>query len=263
MPVQLVGPWRGARVAAVPEVKQRWFFVHVQKTGGTDLFTRIGGDPSIPLEHDRWFSEAEIYPNDTDGDVFTVAPQLSVDQLLLRWKERRDEIRIVLGHFPLCTVELLDAEFTTLTVLREPVERTLSFLRHHRRLTPADRDKPLEAIYDEPFRFESLLHNHMVKMFALTTEEMTDGMLTAVDFTPEWLERAKRGLESVDVVGLQEDFEGFCRELEARFGWPLGAPFYANRTTPVDVPQSFRDRIAADNALDVELYEFARDLVSR
>jgi len=31
-----------------------------------------------------------------------------------------------------------------------------------------------------------------------------------------------------------------------------------NRTTPVDVTDSFRARIAADNALDVELYEFAR-----
>lgn len=241
------------------EEQQRWFFVHVQKTGGTDLFTRLGGDPSIPLDHDRWFTDAEIYPNETDGDVFTVAPQLSVEQLLLRWKERRDEIRIVLGHFPLCTVDLLDADFTTLTVLREPVERTLSFLRHHRRLTPADKDKPLEEIYDDPFRFDALLHNHMVKMFALRADEMTDGMLTTVDFEPAHLERAKQQLSTVDVIGLQESFEVFCAEVERRFGWPLGVPFYANRTAPVDVSTSFRERIARDNAMDVELYEFARD----
>jgi hypothetical protein len=244
----------------VPEEQQRWFFVHVQKTGGTDLFTRIGGDPAIPLEHDRWFSTDAIYPNGSDGDVFTVAPQLSVDQLLVRWKERRDQIRIVLGHFPLCTVDLLDAEFTTLTVLREPVERTLSFLRHHRRLTPADKDKALEEIYDDPFRFEALLHNHMVKMFGLTTDEMTDGMLTEITFTPAHLERAKQGLGTVDVVGIQEDFEVFCHQLERQFGWPLGTPFFANRTHPVDVPDSFRNRIASDNAMDVELYEFAREL---
>ena len=245
----------------MPEVQQRWFFVHVQKTGGTDLFTRIGGDPLIPLEHELWFRPAEIYPNETDGDVFTVAPQLSVEQLLLRWKARRDEIRIVLGHFPLCTAELLDADFTTITVLREPVERTLSYLRHHRRLTPADKDKPLEEIYEDPFRFDALLHNHMVKMFSLTTAEMTDGMLTRVDFTPGHLARAKKQLATVDVVGLQEDFEGFCKELESRFGWPLGQPFFANRTKPVDVAESFKARIAADNAMDVELYEHARDLL--
>jgi hypothetical protein len=247
----------------VPEEQQRWFFVHVQKTGGTDLFTRIGGDPSIPLDHDRWFDESAIYPNHTDGDVFTVAPQLSVEQLVDRWRVRRDEIRIILGHFPLCTVELLDADFTTLTVLREPVERTLSFLRHHRRLIREDKDKPLEEIYEDPLRFEALLHNHMVKMFSLRVEEMTDGMLTKVDFTPEHLVRAKEQLGGIDVVGIQEDFELFCRELELRFGWPLGTPFYANRTKPVDVSAAFRQRIAADNALDVELYEFARELVAK
>jgi hypothetical protein len=243
----------------VAREQQRWFFVHVQKTGGTDLFTRIGGDPSIPLEHDRWFGDDAIYPNETDGDVFSVAPQLSVEQLLLRWKERRDEIRIVLGHFPLCTVELLDADFTTLTVLREPVERTLSYLRHHRKLTPGDRDKPLEEIYDDPFRFEALLHNHMVKMFGLTTGEMTDGMLTKIEFTPDHLAQARKGLERIDVVGFQENFERFCRELQARYRWPLGVPFYANRTDAFHVSQSFRARIAADNAMDVELYEFAME----
>jgi hypothetical protein len=242
---------------------QRWFFVHVQKTGGTDLFTRLGGDPAIALEHERWFSLEAIYPNETDGDVFTVAPQLSVDQLLLRWKERRDEIRIVMGHFPLCTIELLDAEFTTLTVVRDPVERTLSHLRHHRKLTPEDRDKSLEELYEDPFRFDTMLHNNMVKMFGMSAAEMTDGLLTTIDFTPAHLDRAKRGIESIDVLGLQTGFEGFCATLEERFGWPLGVPFYANRTEHVDVADSFRARIAADNALDVELYEHAVELYER
>lgn len=240
---------------------QRFFFVHVLKTGGTDLFTRLGGDPSIPVEHEYHFAPEAIYPNDSDGNVFTVAPQLSVEQLLERWPVRRDEIRIVMGHFPLCTVELLDAPFVTLTVLREPVERTLSFLRHHRKMTPADRDKSFEEIYEDPFRFEALIHNHMVKMFSLTTDEMTGGMLTTVDYDRDRLEQAKRNLETVDVVGIQESFEAFCDELHLRFGWELGAPLWANRTQPADIPRSLIKRIEEDNALDTELYEHARQLV--
>jgi hypothetical protein len=237
---------------------ERYFFVHVQKTGGTDLFARLGGDPTVPLDYEPSLPIEAIYPNPTDGDVFTVAPQLSVDQLLARWAVRQDEIRIVLGHFPLCTVDLLDVPFTTLTVLREPVERTLSFLRHHRRLTPADRDAPLEAIYEDDFRYHALIHNHMVKMFALTAPEMTDGMLTRVDFTPEHLERAQARLATVDVIGFQEEFDRFADELARRYGWELGKNLNANWTAPVDVPDSFRRRIAEDNALDVELYEYAR-----
>ena len=48
---------------------------------------------------------------------------------------RRARIRVFCGHFPFVAVELLGEEVTTITILRDPVERTLSFLRrgsrHH------------------------------------------------------------------------------------------------------------------------------------
>jgi len=121
----------------------------------------------------------------------------------------------------------------------------------------------LEEIYADPFRFHGLAHNHMVKMFSLTPDEMSAGMLTHVEFDDLRLERAKQGLASVDTVGLQERFEDFCDELSSRFGWDLGPPQVANPSTLVDVDPEFRARIAIDNAADVELYEFARDLVDR
>jgi hypothetical protein len=228
----------------------RFFFVHVQKTGGTALFKR--------LKHQ--FGERAVYPDASDGDVVSIAPQLSIDVLLARWQERRDEVQVVTGHFPLCTIELLGGGFTSLTVLREPVARTLSYLRHHQKLTPADQDKSLEAIYDDEFRFQTLVHNHMVKMFSLTTSEMTDGTLTPVAFTPAHLDRAKRNLATVDALGLQESFDEYCEHLERRFGWHLGDPLRANRTMPVAVSESFRTRIAEDNSMDVELYDYALEL---
>jgi hypothetical protein len=230
----------------------RFFFVHVQKTAGTSVFLRL----------QRVFPPEAIYPDQSDGDTVIDVPQLAVDQLLDRWAVRGDEIGIVTGHFPLCTAELLGGGFTSFTVLREPVERTLSYLRHHCKLTAEDRDKPLEAIYEDPFRFEGLIHNHMVKMFSLTPETMTGGMLTKVDFTPEHLERAKAQLGTVAVVGLQERFDEFWRDVERTFSWDLGKPAFSNRTEPVDVDDAFRRRIAEDNALDVEFYEHARELVS-
>jgi hypothetical protein len=229
---------------------QRFFFVHLQKTAGTALLRRM-------VNH---FGPAGVYPGPDDG-----APPLStlaVDNLLARWNARQDEIRVVTGHFPLCTVELLGAPFDTLTILREPVERTLSFLRHHREMTPEDADRPLEDIYSDPLRFE-LVHNHMVKMFSLSVDEMTDGALTHVTFSRERLDRAKERLAAVDVVGVQEHFDDFCETLRLRYGWDLGAPLFMNRTKPVDVAEPFRRRIADDNALDVELYEFALDARAR
>jgi hypothetical protein len=228
---------------------QRFFFVHLQKTAGTTLRRRLRNH----------FGEAAIYPNESDG---TDIPKLvlSIEYLQERLHVRRHEIRVVSGHFPYCVTELLGGGFTTLTVLREPVDRMLSYLRHHRQQTPADRHKTLEEIYDDPFRFHGLAHNHMVKMFSLTPEEMTAGMLTHVEFTDEHLERAKGNLARVNALGLQDRFDEFCYELTARFGWQLGEQEVTNQTRPSDVPDEFIARIVEENALDVALYEYGCQL---
>ncbi|MGH9024724.1 MAG: hypothetical protein ACRDWD_01190 [Acidimicrobiia bacterium] len=227
---------------------ERYFLAHVQKAAGTSLIFRLR----------RQFGRAAIYP--LEPDKGNVAGVISIDHLLERWRTHRDQIRVVTGHFPLCTTELLDAGFTTLTVLRDPVDRTLSYLRHHRESSPADRELPLERIYEDPLRFHGLVHNHMVKMFSLTCDEMTNGVLTRVEFTPERFERAKENLANVDALGLQERFDEFCRDLTQRYGWDLGEPTHVNRTTPVEVTDRLRSRIIEDNAMDLELYAFARQL---
>ena len=210
---------------------ERYFFVHVQKTAGTALQQRLRTQ----------FPDEAIYPDESDGRPPNAV--LVVEDLVERYRLRRDDIRVITGHFPLATTEVLRREFgdefRTFTVLRDPVERTLSYLRHHRKLSAADRDLPLEAIYEDDFRYHGLIHNHMVKMLALTPEEMIAGVLTRVDFTPEHLERAKAALETVDVVGVQEEFEPFCDALADRFGWDLGDPLRANTTPEVEVTVVF------------------------
>ncbi len=230
----------------------RFFFAHVQKAAGTSLFAQLR----------RHFDREQIYPDPSD-EVPGPAPILFVSHLRERYQVRRDEIRVVTGHFPVRASELLDDDFVTLTVVREPVARTLSFLRHHRRKTPADADRPLEEIYDDPIRFHGMIENNMVKMFSLTPDEMQagDGLMTHVrDFGPDRVAAAKAGLAGIDVLGLDTEFPSFVDELSTRFGWALGEPMHANRTEPDDVGESFRRRIAADNAADVELFAYALEL---
>jgi Sulfotransferase family len=232
---------------------QRFFFVHIQKTGGISLYVRL----------QRHFGEEAVYPAPSDGDPADVAPQLFTRILLERWSERRDEIRVVTGHFPLCTTDLLDADFTVLTVLRDPVERTLSYLRHHRDTTPSDSGLSLEEIYEDPARFRPFIENHMVKMLSLKAPEMTNGMMTVIDLDRSRLRKAKKALKRMDAFGLQEELEGFAKRLERLFGWRLGPPVHENVTRPSEVPASFRSRIAEDNRLDMELYEYAQKLLRR
>jgi hypothetical protein len=231
------------------EPVQRWFFVHMQKTAGTTLYKRL---------HQAFPPEA-IYPTADDQRVHPAS--LDVDLLRRRFGERGGKLRVITGHFPLCSTELLGVPFVTITVLRDPVERTLSTLRRMRERDPVFRGKPLEEIYADPIKFHCLINNHMVKMLAITPDEMTDGALTALEFNATHLERAKRNLtERIDVWGVQEHFEELCDELTRRFGWDLGPPRYTNRSQPHDIDDGLRVRIAQDNELDVELYRFALDL---
>jgi hypothetical protein len=225
---------------------EQFFFVHLQKTAGTTLFRR--------LRHH--FGREAVYPMPAyQGQVESI---LDVDLLVERFAAHRRDIRVVTGHFPLCTAELLDADLITFTLLREPVERTLSFLRHQRQVAPQFARASLEEIYADPLCRDGLVRNHMVRMLSLDVEEMTAGALTQVVVDEARLDRAKRNLvDRIDAVGVQEHFEAFCDELASRFGWDLGPAHVANQTEPVDVADALREQIAADNAMDAELYHFA------
>jgi hypothetical protein len=238
-------------MSAVPPPPRplRFFVVHMQKTAGTSLRDRFR----------THYDEAAIYPNRSDGRSKGVSV-ISLSHLEERWAARGDEIRVLAGHFPLATVELLDAPFVTLTVLRPVVERTLSYLRHQRRVgPPADRERTLEQIYDDPFRFQGLIQNHMTRMLSLTLDEMrpADGGLATVPFDEERLAMACAGLDALDLVGLQPRFEELCAALEDRYGLALGEPVRSNATEPEDAPPGLIDRILEDNALDLALYEHA------
>jgi hypothetical protein len=231
---------------------ERYFFLHIPKTAGMALYRR--------LRHH--FGADAIYPLPADRDLPGVPGD--VGYLEQRFDAHHDEIQVVTGHFPLCVTEVLGVPFRTITLLRDPVERILSLLRHHEQRVDRFREIPLEEIYSDPFVLHGLVHNYMVKVLSLTSAEMTHGARTMVSYNRDRLERAQQNLERrIEVVGLQEDFEEFCGRLAARFGWELGEPSFPNRTAPVEVSDEFRKRVAHDNDMDIELYRFAEQLVGR
>lgn len=238
-----------------PTSSPRFFVAHMQKTAGTTLRDRLKAS----------FTEDQIYPNASDGDDPRVSV-ISLRHLQERWAARGQEIRLLTGHFPVRTVEVLDSPdpWVTMTIFRDPVERVLSFLRHQaeRRQRGATEDTPIEEIYADPFRFEAMIQNHMTRTMSLGPHEWGpgDGVLASVAYDDERLAMAKEAVAGLDIFGLQHRLDEFCVELGARYGLDTGTPRRSNTTEAYEVPQAFRDRIAEDNALDVALYQYACDL---
>jgi hypothetical protein len=112
----------------------KFFFVHVMKTGGTSLvfpllreFPRDAVYPSAVRDR-RHPNDAEPYISIADVSALTAA--------------RRADIRVYAGHFPFMVRDLIDGDVTTLTLLRDPVDRTVSLLKHFKRLYAGTASSP-------------------------------------------------------------------------------------------------------------------------
>jgi hypothetical protein len=256
----------------------RFFFVHLMKTGGTSFVSDML----------RNFEPDEAYPNAVDlrfpGDIL---PYWSVPHLLALTAERRARIRVYTGHLPYLASELLGLDVVRLTLLRNPIDRTVSMLKHAKRLFEGYASLALDEIYEDPHIFKYFIENYQTNAFAITAEErdramanppeVRDGQRPLAVSVPEdhtrraaiaarRFERAKSTLAKVDVVGLNENYEAFLHELSMRFGWwPNGLPKLARMNVSSEdwtASPALRRRIAHDLTTDMEFYEYARELVA-
>jgi hypothetical protein len=261
---------------------QRFFFVHVMKTAGT----------TFALHLQRQFHGPEIYPSGELDRGDTNNPQVyaSVRKLLTLPPERREQIRVYSGHFPYVASQVIEDDVVTLTLLRDPVDRTVSVLKHFKRLHERYREQTLEEIYDDEFVFSHFIDNHQTRIFSVQREDNPDAFSSSLsyDATLEALSPnrdpsmvgstrssrivvddgrlalAKTNLGRIDVLGLTTHYGDFIEELRTRFGWwPSGLDVQGRANVsdePWEAEAGLRTRIAADNAYDVELYAHAVEL---
>jgi hypothetical protein len=235
----------------------QFFFIHVMKTAGTTFVRQLQQE----------FSAESIYPARTvdwtsehDYDAY-----INIPRLLGLTPERRAEIRVFTGHFPYSVCDLVAPGCTTLSVLREPVARTVSVLKHFKRVEARFRDCTLEAIYDDRQIFRFFVENHQTKVFSLLPSDNEVAINCGLTTDEKRYERARASLAQVDVLGLTEAYHDFVDETRRRFGWwPEGVDRDVRinvSTEDWDVEPSFCARIAADNAYDVALYQHAQALL--
>lgn len=146
-------------------VEQRFLFIHVMKTAGTSFADQI----SANFGSESLYPEAVRAPGSTIGDL--IETYNCVPTLVREANARKESIRLVRGHVPYSVRALLEAEFVALTILREPVARTLSYLKHCKRHHKEHHDLSLEEIYDDPWFNETFLHNYQTKIFSMSARE--------------------------------------------------------------------------------------------
>ena len=253
---------------AAPAKTPPILFVHVMKTGGTTVMRNLR--ESYELD--------EIYPYRAldiryDEGRLEIERHLSVPYLLALPAERHRSIKVYTGHFPYVVRELLPNPVVAATILRHPVDRTVSLLRQFRRSAPwmgepglrsPLTELTLEEVYEQPLVYEPLVHNHMTKIFSISVEDDPQTYMDVIDVDERRLAVAKANLAEVEVVGLIERYDEFLDEAEDRFGWQIVRGARKNATPESEIQPidpALRRRIEEDSALDMELYAFARELI--
>jgi hypothetical protein len=142
-----------------------FFFIHVMKTAGTTLWGRAG----------ITFGRDAMYPDQRTDPISKVVDYYGVGGFLRLDEARRARTRFYAGHVPFALAHLTDPEALRITLLREPVARTLSYLRQCQRSYEVHRDKSLEEIYEDPWFYPRFIDNHQTKLFSMTADEVVRG----------------------------------------------------------------------------------------
>ena len=248
------------------------YFLHIPKTSGTSLratFIAALGEEAV--------SPQMLWDQLVDG-VFTITPQT----------------KVVVGHFAGLFPLWLRATPQIITMLREPLARTLSHINHVQRYDfhpqyELARGLGVEAFCAHPElgrAIDNLQSRYLASLAisrALLPETPPPGdekyrrglafeaALTAMDSTLGLRDSAIQALESLDAVGLCEDHTRSVQLFARTLGWDLAAAGPEQRLHRAGADQWTLDRLSrADldalrsrNMVDLALYEFGQGLFER
>jgi hypothetical protein len=224
-------------------------FVHIPKAAGTTLHRII----------------EQHYPRQTvySTNPALLNPEAGIDHFKHLPLEQRAQIRVLKGHLPFGLHEYIPGPSTYFTLLREPVDRVVSFYyyirqntRHYLHEQVLARDLTLQQYIESCLTTSN--DNFQVRLISGVHHEVPYGQCT-----PAMLETAKHNLqERFSVMGLSEQFDATLLLLQRAFQWR--DVFYVRQNVNTDrpmlthIPPATLDLIKEHNRLDIELYQFVK-----
>jgi hypothetical protein len=231
-------------------------FTHIPKTAGTSL---------------RHIIQSQFQPHQVFEfyHLKTAPPKVrkGIEKYNNLTVNQKKAIKFVSGHVGFGLHEFLLRPCTYITVLRDPVERVVSYyyflLRNQNNLV---KNKSLEEFIQT---FEGVHNSMTCYLSGLTLKaQLQDPSidLSYQQFAQETLELAKANLKQhFQVVGLVERFDETCILLRKILGWNF-ASFYIKKNVAkhknltADLPQETLELIQKFNELDIQLYAYAEEI---
>ncbi|HEY1408660.1 MAG TPA: sulfotransferase family 2 domain-containing protein [Promineifilum sp.] len=223
-------------------------FYHIPKSAGTTLNRVI-------RRNYRLEDRVECGPNTQAfiADFKTWSP------------ERLAKIRFLQGHFPFGLHEILPQRARCFTLLRDPVERVISYYFHALREPAHYLHKYLVG---NNWSLKDLLDSHIPVMMNDCEVRLMSGVFDTVPFgevDEAMLQRAIFNLGKCEVVGLSEQFDRSLLLLQRAFGWRniryARVNVGDNRQPSEALPAEVLETVRRYNRLDARLYAEAVKLL--
>ena len=201
-------------------------FIHIPKTAGTSL--------RLLLESN--YSEAERAAIYSHQDLDKNLAKALADP----------KIKCIYGHFPLRPV-VIDSDATVVTLLREPIARSISHYNHYSKRMNDKHAKLMEGI-ESPQDFTKLVQSNNRQTAFLS------GYLNQKEFLKdtEVLSKAFTNFDRLDAVGFTEHYSASIAYFGELLDWKNTQAEHHNKGG--GKPVSNRDIWAAMNAYDLPLY---------
>lgn len=244
-------------------------FLHLPRTGGM----------ALERHFEALVGSANVVRISLPPDVFEHLGELRSKQ-------------VVLGHFFYPAVRLVPGEPTVATVVREPVDRSISVweylqwqVQHPDHAVLASRGIRSVEEFAEDDRLAGHVRDNQTRLLGVDYD--VEAVVAAFEAGEIDLEEAQRRAAEAErapadaamldrakdrlrrmVVGVTEELPDFVRVLERTLGRPEGPPLKPfNATPPATVAlreraydDDIRRRLAELNRFDAKLYAFAREL---
>jgi hypothetical protein len=169
-------------------------FVHIPKAAGTTLHRII----------EQHYPRQNVYSTNPS----LLNPEASIEHFKQLPLERRAQIRMLKGHLPFGLHDYLPGPTTYFTLLREPVDRVVSFYYYVRQSTQ-------HYLHEQVLARDLTLQQYIASCLTTSNDNFQVRLLSGAHHevpygqcTPAMLETAKRHLqEHFSVVGLSEQFD--------------------------------------------------------
>jgi hypothetical protein len=242
---------------------------HIQKTAGTALRHVVRANlPPAEVELLADLRSLRHAPRDLVSWYGEWYESLAAD--------RRDRLCCVMSHLAGYVLPALDRPVEALVLVREPVDRTISYYHVKRRRRAPDKPfRALEEIYAGDPAARGLRPESWEQFFnwqsrcLLSVFHDVSALPTSAGPSADadvWRERLRDLVERVFYVGVQDRFGDYVDSLSERFGWQAFVPrskVNPSRPGVAEVSNELRETIGAYNWLDAELYGLARSAQER